>query len=421
MKFRLPDFPRPKVVLQKIPWSRIPLPGFVRRIPAGRIILAGGRLALRLNPLKLLPRPKLRVKPVKPRAVVPWIVGILAGVIGFSGALYAIGSTSAWGVPAGLALHGIAVALCHFAARLRRRGDISGAETDIVLTAAAFVPGLGPGVAWALPRITAREAVENAHEVIENYRSHVKPMVPDYERTLFTGDRDRDLARKLDAESFREVLRHGDTDQKRSALFRLAELGAPHHIELIRDCLVDDDGEVRLYAYGELDRLTRVFEEEIGKSRRLVLANDEDVEARLRLSRAHFDLASSGVLDPRTASFHYRAAANEAQTAAIAAPGEVEPVLAEARAHAHLGDLESAECCVGTIAEEHLQEPEVCLVRAEVAFKRRDFAAARMEAGALLLTETPLPGWLQAICMTPEGKVLGKFEGVLREIKEDAS
>jgi len=349
------------------------------------------------------------------------VVGGLAGAAGVVGALTAIRGTSGWDVPLGIAIHGVGVFLCLVAARLRRRGDLSGAETDIVLTAAIFVPGFGPGVAWTLPRISAKEAVENAHEVIERYRSHVKPVVPDYERSLFTGDPDKDLARKLDAESFREVLRHGDTDQKRSALFRLAELGAPHHIQLIRDCLVDDDGEVRLYAYGELDRLTRVFEEEIGKARRLVEAGERDVDARLRLSRAHFDLAASGVLDPRPARFHFRAAANEAQTAATMAPGEVEPILAEARAHAHLGDLYAAENCVATISEENRNAAGVCLVRAEVAFKRRDFAAARMEAGALLLTETELPGWLQAICMTPEGKVLGQFEDVLKGIREAGS
>jgi hypothetical protein len=415
MKLRLPRFRLPDL---KLP--RIPIPAFVRRIPVRRIAAIAVRVGRRLSG-KLLPRWKRPEKPVRPRELVPRLVGVLAGAIGLLGALHAIRSSSAWGVPVGLAMHGAAVFLCLVAARMRRRGDISDAETDIVLTAAAFVPGLGPGIAWTLPRISSQEAVENAHQVIEAYRSHVKPLVPDWERSLFTGDRDRDLARKLDAESFREVLRHGDTDQKRSALFRLAELGAPHHIELIRDCLVDDDGEVRLYAYGELDRLTRVHEEEIGKSRRLVEADENDVEARLRLSRAHFELAASGVLDPRTASFHFRAAANEAQTAAMQVPGEIAPVLAEARAHAHLGDLDAAERCVGTIAEENLQAPEVCLVRAEVAFKRRDFDAARLEAGVLLLTETPLPGWLQAICMTPEGKVLGQFEDVLKEIREEAS
>jgi hypothetical protein len=357
---------------------------------------------------------------IRVRRTIPWLVAGLAGVFGVIGAILAITSSSAWGVPAGLAVHGVAVWLSIVAARMRRKGTISDAEQDIVLGAALFVPGFGPAVAWFLPRATMDEAVENAHEVIERYTSHVKPVVPDYERSLFTGDKDRDLARKLDAESFREVLHHGDTDQKRSALFRLAELGAPHHIELIRDCLTDDDQEVRLYAYGELERLTRGYEEEIGKARRGVAAASGDYEARLRLARAYFDLAASGVMDKTTAGFYFRAAAQEAQTAGISAPDEVEPVVMEARALAHLGDLDGAAHCIDGVTPELRQIPEVCVVRAEIAFKQRDFVKARMEAGALLLSETELPGWLAAICTTPEGKVLGEFDAVLAEIEEAA-
>jgi hypothetical protein len=350
--------------------------------------------------------------------VIPFLVGGLAGVVALAAAMIAIQSESVWGVPTGLVLHGVAVWIAVLAARMRRKGTLSDAEQDIVLGAALFVPGFGPAVAWFLPRATMDEAVENAHEVIERYTSHVKPVVPDYERSLFTGDKERDLARKLDAESFREVLRHGDTDQKRSALFRLAELGAAHHIELIRDCLTDGDQEVRLYAYGELERLTRGYEEEIGKARREVAAAGGDFEVRLRLARAYFDLAASGVMDKTTAGFYFRAAAQEAQTAGISAPDEVEPVVMEARSLASLGDLDAAANCIEGVAPEVRESPEVCLVRAEIAFKQRDFVKARMEAGALLLSETELPGWLAAICTTPEGKVLGEFDAVLAEIEE---
>ncbi len=426
---RTPRLPLPRFLTRRPAWVdrvREKFTGMAARLaPTGRLLVKLlsklawlGPLLARMNPVK---GKTVEIRRVRPRTLLPWLIGGLAGTASIMGTARAIQSESNWALPIGVALHIFGVYLSLLAARLRRRGDISEAETDIVLTAAAFVPGFGPAIAWSLPRPTSAEAVENAHEVIERYHDHVKPVVPDYERSLFTGDPDKDLARKLDAESFREVLAHGDTDQKRSALFRLAELGAPHHIALIRDCLVDDDGEVRLYAYGELDRLTRVFEEEIGKSRRAVEAREADFEPRLRLSNAHFDLSASGVLDPRTASFHFRAAANEAQIARNLGPGELEPVLAEARAHARLGDLDAAANCLDEVPDALRGDASVCLARAEVAFSRRDFAGARIEAGALLMTETELPGWLQAICMTPEGKVLAQFEDILDEIREEAA
>ncbi|MEN8150694.1 MAG: hypothetical protein ABFS86_12800, partial [Planctomycetota bacterium] len=166
----------------------------------GRFLVhTGAKLAplfARLKPSRESEAPTRRFRA---RQLVPVAVGALAGLASLVGTVRAIESDSGWDVPVGLVLHTIGVFLCLLAARMRRRGDISDAETDIVLTAAAFVPGFGPAIAWSLPRESATEAVENAHEVIERYHDHVKPVVPDYERSLFTGDPDRDLARKLDA------------------------------------------------------------------------------------------------------------------------------------------------------------------------------------------------------------------------------
>ena len=61
------------------------------------------------------------------------------------------------------------------------------------------------------------------------------------------------------------MLRDGTTDQKRNALRRLADLGQPVHFRLIRSCLLDPEHEVRLYAYSDLERAGRGYEEAIAK------------------------------------------------------------------------------------------------------------------------------------------------------------
>jgi hypothetical protein len=205
---------------------------------------------------------------MKPKVHV--ILGVLAGLVGASGAAFAVLGGGIWMLLIGLTLHGTACWISLKAARSRREGRLTPTERDSILVTAVTVPFLGPALAWSIPRHAPDGEVENAHQAVEKYLDHVKPRVPDYERTLFTGDHDRDLARKLDAESFREVLRHGETGQKRNALFKLAELGAPHHLAMIRECLTDEDQEVRLYAYGELDRLTRIHEGAIADGRAAV-------------------------------------------------------------------------------------------------------------------------------------------------------
>jgi len=331
--------------------------------------------------------------------LVPYAYGLAAAVIGAFGALVIVFGESAWVLIPGLSAHVAAAFLSVHAARLRRDGELSPVERDLVLYTALFVPLMGAGAAFVMPRRDPREDVENAHEVVERYMDHVKPQIPDYERTLFVGDFDRDLARKLDTESYREVLNHGDTDQKRSALFKLAEMRGPHHLALIRSCLTDDDGEVRLYAYGELDRLTREYEGAVAKARKEAEAEPGSSERQQALSRSHFELATSGVMDGATGRFHLKVAAEHAVKARRLDPSSPEPVLLEARAYAHVGDIEKARACLQKVPADNWNETAVCMVRAEVAFHARDYPEARLLAGRLLVLGEELPGWLGALCV----------------------
>ncbi len=60
------------------------------------------------------------------------------------------------------------------------------------------------------------------------------------------------------------------------------------------------------------------------------------------------------------------------------------------------------------IPERDDEATEVSLLRAELAFRKRDFTTARVIAGRLLLAETDLPGFLKALCMS--GRRIGESE-----------
>jgi hypothetical protein len=332
-------------------------------------------------------------------------------------------TVSAWftlrgtmGLHFGIALscHLLAVGAAWLSARMRRGAPLDITERDAVVIAGLVVPWLGPAMAIGLPRRAGTKAGENAHEAMERYKEHVRPRIPEYERSLFTGDFDRDLARKLDLESYREVLHHGETDQKRSALFRLAELGQPHHLALIRSCLEDKDGEVRLYAYGELERLMRGHEDLVAKGRAKVAQDPNHEEAHLNLARAHFGLASSGVLDRATAGFHMRVAAQSAVDARNCNNESVAAVTLEASAYAHVGEFDRATAVLESLSRELSIHPEVIAAQAEIAFVARDFPRAREEAERLKATGTDLPGWLEAL-------LVGNEEAEPEEQREEAT
>lgn len=347
--------------------------------------------------LRLLPGPLVRL-----------LTPMLAG--GGAALAFAVGSDL--GVAAGLLLHLGAAASGTIAARRRRGGPLAQAERDAVITTSLLVPFLGPVLAMTLPRKAGGADVVNAHQAMERYRSHVKPSIPEYERSLFTGDFDRDLARKLDLETYRDVLRHGHTDQKRSALFRLAELGQPHHLALIRRCLTDEDQEVRLYAYGELERLVREHEERIARARARIREEPGRAEAHLELARAQFDLGVSGVLDSATAGFHLRVAVSCAVEARRLDPASLPAAVLQSRALAKLGDREGADACLASLPEEMRLGAEALLADAETAFAARDFGRAREAAEELRRREAGLPGWLEALLAAePDEDGGGKEDG----------
>ena len=299
-------------------------------------------------------------------------------------------------IPA-LGLHAAAAGMSFLTGYFRRRGEMSPVECDSVLWTALFVPLFGPPMAWAIPHMKANKTVEDAHQVFEKYEEHVRPTVPDYERTLFTGDFDRDLARELDAESYYEVLRNGNTDQKRNALKSLADMGEPKHLELVRRCLEDSEQEVRLYAYSEIERLGRMHEERIEEQSKQADQEPDNPEALCSLAETYYRYGMSGVLDAGLSAYHFRIAVRNAAEARVKGHEGLEPYVMEALSLVALGDNDAARRTLAELAPDQQNDGRVCLVRARIAYLERDFEAARVEAQTMEASGTEPPSWLDAL------------------------
>ena len=304
-------------------------------------------------------------------------------------------------VPA-LGLHVAAAGMSFLTGYYRRGGEMSPVECDAILWTALFVPLFGPPLAWAIPHLKANTSVEDAHQVFEKYEEHVRPTVPDYERTLFTGDFDRDLARELDAESYYEVLRNGNTDQKRNALKSLADMGKPKHLELVRRCLEDPEQEVRLYAYSEIERLGRVYEERIEEQTKQAEQEPNNPDVLCALSETYYVYGMSGVLDTGLSAYHFRIAVRNATKARVKGHDGLEPSLIQALALVALGDNDAARRTLGELAPEKQQDGRVCLVRARIAYLERDFEAARIEVETMDADGAEVPPWLDALRKKPD-------------------
>ena len=339
----------------------------------------------------------------KTRTREPLIFPTLAMALETASAAVLVALNSLVGVGIAGGLHLLA-ALCSLRAARQRREDLSQVEGDLVFWTALLVPVFGPILAWRMPFLSTPDEVENAHQVFERYAEHVKPSVPDYERTLFTGDYEKDLARELDAESYHEVLRHGATDQKRNALRRLADLGEPKHFALIRNCLLDPEHEVRLYAYSELERTGRVYEDIIAKRTPEIDRDPNNGEALLVLAQAYGKYAASGILDEGMATFYFKSADSYAARARQCGVEGAEPVWLRAFALARIHDFDGADEALDTLSESEKALTESCIARADVAFRRRDFDTVRVEAERVRQAGGEMPDWLAAMDIKSEVK-----------------
>jgi len=307
-------------------------------------------------------------------------------------------------VAASAPLHALA-AFLSLRAAMRSRGPLPPVEKDLVLLCAAAVPLFGPAIAWSIPPRRAEPrpaegkrggAAEEA-SLFDRYADHVKPHIPDSERTVFSGNYEKDLARELDIESYVEVLRHGKTDQKRNALKRLADLGEPRHLRLVRERLEDPDQEVRLYAYSELERLSRVHEDRIMRLRKATAAPESAPEESRALAQAHFDYGASGIQDEEMAAYHFRLAQKHATQAR--ARGDADPACCwiESLALARLKDPRGALEALDRLDPAARALAQTRIAYAELAYRDRDFDRVRDEAEALVQANAEIPDWMKAL------------------------
>lgn len=298
-----------------------------------------------------------------------------------------------------LSFHVAAVVACVIAARLRRAPErLLPAELDAVLITAIFVPLAGPVLGWVIPRRSNRDSVVDAHEAFQ--QREVVHGTGGPHRTLFTGRFDEDLATMTDAMTYAEVLRDGCVAEKRSAIKKLCASRAPQHLARVRATLSDSDDEVRLFAYAELTRIEREYEDALAELGERVFGDEDQAVVRIDLAVKHLDYARSGVLDADFARFHTGRAIERAEEAyELGADG---PSCARAGLLARLdmGQVGDAEEWLERFSEAVVAHPTVRLAEAELAFACRDLERARSIARELGSGESA-PRWLSAL-LAPE-------------------
>lgn len=283
---------------------------------------------------------------------------------------------------AAVTLHVIAVAL---AARAVVGAGGSRSETLLLAAATAALPGVGAGTAaWFCWSRGDRHA-SNAHAENDPLRATQPRNVTD-------------LQRELAVNSYTQVVRHGSLEEKRNLLRRLAQLGTPRHVSIVRQFLFEDEPELRLCAYAELARIGQRHEHRIGELRRAAEAcppGPAVAAALAAFAAANRAYAQSGVLDDEMAKYWGDQAEQIAQRAITADAECLAAQCTLALVLADRGALDEAWRVVAAWPEQIAAEVEIA--RAEVAFRRRDRANCRTAAQRITSAGAELPEWLRSV------------------------
>ncbi len=341
--------------------------------------------------------------------VAGYLLGLIAGSTEVLTVLGLFAQPALLSATEAVALHVGAALLCTIATRLLLRAaseepspDEQGrqrVEGDVAALTALFVPLFGPCLAWLFPRRTA-SSVLDAHAWFEQHEHvHGKGKL----LAVAPSDAEAD-ALPHDVMSFSEVLRRGSIDHKRNALRNLAKRGTPRHLTMLRDTLYSDNVELRLCAYGEIQALSRVHENGLAALQReldALPAGAAHEAERHRLltgaAAAHQAYAATGLLDPEMRRYHLQRGVRYAQEAWLADPQKWRIATVYARTLSDLGDHEHSLRAFSHLSQDDQLRPEVCLAQAEVAFRSRDFAAAKAAGDRLCQQRLALPDWLQAL------------------------
>lgn len=252
-------------------------------------------------------------------------------------------------------------------------------RADGVLTCFAllFVPLFGPALAFNFRGAGAGDALLRTEATLEEYDAWVHFRETPHRPSPFTGDFARDFVTFAHVESHAVVLRSGTVAQKREILRRLVDSEKPEQLHMARSSLVDEDPEVRLLAYAELQRLERRLYRELDNARQWARDAENDGPAQAAPIFAHRRLAAAGVLDDAMAGWHAR----EARRLEACLEGEAESIT-------NSGEGMAGDPRIGGVDGHHL---------AEAAFRERNFDYVRTFGRKLAREGRRVPQWILAL------------------------
>jgi hypothetical protein len=188
----------------------------------------------------------------------------------------------------------------------RRPEEKNWAVLGFVMVLAVPVYGL-LGYTGAYAAVHWRRKLDLARhgDVMDAFEQHIayEPVIestikaiPD---AILEGDvGETDLQRKARVAPLIDVIKAGDPDLRRGAIFSVSRLSRPTAVKILRESLHDVDPESQFYVAGQLSRIEKELSDHIIKTRRRLELDPDNMELRVQLARYGKEYVESGLLEP---------------------------------------------------------------------------------------------------------------------------
>lgn len=106
-----------------------------------------------------------------------------------------------------------------------------------------------------------------------------------------------DAARKARVAPLIDVIKAGDPDLRRGAIFSVSRLARPTAVKILRESLQNVDPESQFYVAGQLSRIEKELSDQIIRTRRRLELDPDNTELRVQLARYGKEYVESGLLE----------------------------------------------------------------------------------------------------------------------------
>jgi hypothetical protein len=181
-----------------------------------------------------------------------------------------------------------------------------------------------------------------------------------------------DLERKGKVAPLIDIIKSGDPELKRGAIFSISKLKPQTAVKILRESLRDVDPDSQFFVAGQLARIEKQLSEQIIRTRRRLELTPTDLELKVELARYGKEYVLSGLLDPSVEQYFLRQSIALCEEVVLTSPERLDVLIDLADLLVRARDIDGAVAGYGKCAEGDRSNTNAWVGLALCYYEKRD-------------------------------------------------